>query len=616
MDIDRLVILLDEYNRAYRDGNPLVSDAEYDRLVEQLRALDPQHAFLQSVEPEKFSGRREVRHPVAMLSLEKAYTDQQLERFLARMAKEAAQVGITDLRYKITPKLDGLAARDNGSTFATRGNGVIGFEISDAFDKGVRAIGGRGQGVGEIVAVKSYFDEHLADKFEHPRNMVVGIVSSDVLNVDVRQALKEGQIHFVPYNQLRKWTGPADVLQNEIDAIIQELQAHTDYPMDGVVVEVTDDRLRQLLGATTHHYRWQIAVKRKGESAETIVEAIQWQVGRAGNITPVMSVAPVNLSGATIRRVTAHHAGMVDRLRIGPGARIEIIRSGEVIPKLERVIDVADAPSLPRTCPSCNQALTFRGDFLRCTNSNCPAQIEQRISHFFRTMGNADWFGIKTIQRLVAGGYDTLEKIFTMQAQDFGALGFGPVQSRNLFEALQTSRSKQVEDWRFLAALGIEDLGVGDSRRLLQHIPLEMVMEVTAEAIEAIHGFGKTTSRRIADGIAQIAETLRHLLNLGFSIEKTPLHQESRTAITPIAGMNIVFTGKMNHGSREAMQVQARRLGANIQTAVSSTTNLLVCGDKVGQVKMDKAARLGVRVISEDEYIQLIAQAIEISPGE
>jgi DNA ligase (NAD+) len=251
MDIDRLVTLLDEYNRAYRDGNPLVSDAEYDRLVEQLRALDPQHAFLQSVEPEKFSGRREVRHPVAMLSLEKAYTDQQLERFLARMAKEAAQVGITDLRYKITPKLDGLAARDNGSTFATRGNGVIGFEISDAFDKGVRAIGGRGQGVGEIVAVKSYFDEHLADKFEHPRNMVVGIVSSDVLNVDVRQALKEGQIHFVPYNQLRNWTGPADVLQNAIDAIIQELQAHTDYPMDGVVVEVTERPLAPTFGC--HH---------------------------------------------------------------------------------------------------------------------------------------------------------------------------------------------------------------------------------------------------------------------------------------------------------------------------------------------------------------------------
>jgi DNA ligase (NAD+) len=613
MEIERLVTLLEEYNRAYRDGNPLVSDAEYDRLVEQLRALDPRHSFLQSVEPEKFSGRREVRHPAPMLSLEKAYTDQQLERFFARMAKEAAQVGIAELRYKITPKLDGLAARDNGSTFATRGNGITGYEISDAFDKGVRAIGGRGQGVGEIVAVKSYFDEHLADKFEHPRNMVVGVVSSDVLNPDVRQALEDGQIHFVPYNQLRSWTGPADVLLKEIETIIRELKVDTIYPMDGVVVEVTDPRLQSHLGATAHHYRWQIAVKRKGESAETIVQAIQWQVGRAGNITPVMSVAPVSLSGATIRRVTAHHAGMVERLRIGPGALIEIIRSGEVIPKLERVIEAAEVSRLPQFCPSCGQSLTFRGDFLRCTNSHCRAQIEQRISHWFRTMGNADWFGIKTIQKLVACGYDTLEKIFAMQAEDFSALGFGPVQSRNLFEALQISRSKQVEDWRFLAALGIEDLGVGDSRRLLQHIPLEKVMNVTAEEIAAIHGFGKTTSGRIAAGIAQIGETLRFLVQLGFNIEKTPLLHESRNADTPIAGLNIVFTGKMKQGSREAMQIRARRLGAIVQSTVGSTTHLLVCGDKVGQVKMDRAARLGVDVISEGEYIELIAQATEDS---
>jgi DNA ligase (NAD+) len=224
--------------------------------------------------------------------------------------------------------------------------------------------------------------------------------------------LEDGQIHFVPYNQLRSWTGPADVLLKEIEAIIRNLKVDTIYPMDGVVVEVTDPRLQSHLGATAHHYRWQIAVKRKGESAETVVQAIQWQVGRAGNITPVMNVAPVSLSGATIRRVTAHHAGMVDRLRIGPGALIEIIRSGEVIPKLERVIEAAEVPCLPQFCPSCGQSLTFRGDFLRCTNSNCTAQIEQRISHWFRTMGNADWFGIKTIQKLVACGYDTLEKIF------------------------------------------------------------------------------------------------------------------------------------------------------------------------------------------------------------
>jgi len=392
---------------------------------------------------------------------------------------------------------------------------------------------------------------------------------------------------------------------------MQDLHARTDYPMDGVVVEVMDERLRNHLGATAHHYRWQIAVKRKGESAETEVQQIMWQVGRTGNITPVMIVEPVSLSGATIRRVTAHHAGMVNRLQIGPGAHIEIIRSGEVIPKLERVIEPAEAPILPNQCPSCNQALISRGDFLRCINPRCPAQIEQRLSHWFRTMGNADWFGIKTIQRLVAGGYDSLEAIFAMRTEDFSALGFGPVQSRNLFEALQISRSKQVEDWRFLAALGIEDLGLGDSRRLLQNFSLEKSIGVQAEDIAAIHGFGKITSQRIAAGINQSEATLRFLLDLGFNLEKTPLLSEIRNAQSTIAGLNIVFTGKMKQGSRESMQARARRLGANVQTDVSSTTYLLVCGDKVGPVKMENAARLGVKVLPEDQYIKLIAQVVE-----
>ncbi len=611
MEIDHLLTVLEEYNRAYREGKPLVSDAEYDRLVEQLRAIDPQHPFLQSVEPEKFTGRREIRHPTPMLSLEKAYTDQQLSRFLTRMAKEAGQLGITDLTYKVTPKLDGLAARDSGGIFASRGNGITGFEISDAFEKGVRAVGGRGKGLGEIAAVKSYFDEHLVDRFEHPRNMVVGIVSSDILNEHARRALQDGQIHFVPYSCLPAWQGPGDDLLREIDAIVQDLHAKTDYPVDGVVIEVINEDLRNRLGATNHHYRWQIAVKRKGASAETIVQGIQWQVGRTGNVTPVMRVAPVSLSGATIRRVTAHHAGMVDRLRIGPGARIEIIRSGEVIPKLERVIEAVNAPILPERCPSCGQALAWRGDFLRCGNPHCPAQTEQRLMHWFRTMGNADWFGIKTIQKLVSGGYDTLEKIFGMRAEDFSALGFGPVQSHNLFEALQISRSKQVADWRFLAALGIEDLGLGDSRRLLQHITLESLISIQAETIAAIHGFGSITSQRIADGIAQLSETLQFLLRLGFNIERTPLSSDEMHSQSPITGLNIVFTGKMNQGSRESMQIQARRLGAKVQTSVNRATDMLVCGEKVGQVKMENAARLGVKVVSEDEYNALINPMVQ-----
>jgi DNA ligase (NAD+) len=603
-DIDQIVARLEAYNAAYRAGQPVVDDATYDRLVEQLRVLDPQHPFLQAVEPEKFSSRKEIRHPRPMLSLDKAYTDAQLERFVSRIFKEAQVIGLANVMFQATPKLDGLAARDDGQVLASRGNGLVGYDITNAFDKGVVPIGGRGQGLGEIVVVKSYFEKHLAGKFEHPRNMVVGIVSSDTLNQDVVQALQDGMVHFMPYNRLPSWQGDRGALLGGIDGITQDFE-NVDYPMDGLVVSVTDQRLARHMGATAHHYRWQLAVKRKGETAVTQVQSLQWQVGRTGNVTPVMEVMPVPLSGATIRRVTAHHAGMVAKLGIGPGARIEIIRSGEVIPKLEFVIKPSADVQLPRQCPACGLPLSWKGDFLRCTHMNCPAQTERRISHWFRTLGNADWFGIKTIQKITAAGYDTLEKIYTLREQDFTAMGFGPVQSRNLAQALQISRTKPVEDWRFLAALGIPDLGVGDSRKLLQHFTLEDLPDVSTERIEQISGFGEITSRSIVEGLVEVCDTLLHLLALGFTLERTP-PATSEPANSPIAGKNVVFSGKMQGGSRENMQAEARRLGAHVQSTVSGSTDYLVCGEKVGATKRDRAMQLGVRTLSEEEYDQLI----------
>ena len=217
-DIDKLVEQIKAYNEAYRRGEPIISDQQYDDLVEKLRQADPSHPFLLEVEPEKFEGRKEVRHPVPMLSIEKAYDEEQLKRFINWVIKEAAEIDVRDVLFKVTVKLDGLAGRDDGQIFATRGNGEAGYEISSAFTKGLIPIGGRGQGLGEIVVVKSYFDANMSGKFEHPRNMVVGIISSDVLNEHAEKALKEGMVHFVPYAQMPSWIGPGDELRLRFDA--------------------------------------------------------------------------------------------------------------------------------------------------------------------------------------------------------------------------------------------------------------------------------------------------------------------------------------------------------------------------------------------------------------
>ncbi len=605
--LEQLVADLERNNQAYRVGTPLISDSEYDQLVEKLRAAEPEHPFLHRVEPEVFSERRKIRHPVPMLSTEKAYTREGLARFVARVEKASAGIGLDRVIFKVTVKLDGLAGRDDGDIFVSRGNGEEGYEISSAFEKGVRPKGGRGLGLGEIVMRQSYFVEHMQGAFEHPRNLVVGIVTSDQLNEYARLALEEGAVHFMPYVRLPAWTGSGADLLSDLETIRKNLMAGTDYPLDGLVAEVVDERLKAHMGATSHHYRWQIAIKTKGATAVTTVERITWQVGRTGNVTPVMAVTPTNLSGATIKRVTAHNAGMVAKQQIGPGAEIEIIRSGEVIPKLERVIVPSHTVDFPETCPSCKMQLIWQNDFLKCPNSSlCRCQVIQGIVYWFRTLGNADWFGLKTVEKLVDGGFDSLERIYAMTAEQFAQLGFGPVQSINLAGATATSREKEVEDWRLLAAFGIPDLGKGDSRKLLSYFRLETLPDITAGDILALHGFGAVTSQSITSGIQAIKDTFQHMLALKFNLIRSPLESQKETIENPISGLGIVFTGKMKRGTREQMQARARDLGAKIQTAVSGATRYLVCGEKVGATKIAKAEKSGARVISEDDFFDLI----------
>ncbi|RJP81693.1 MAG: DNA ligase [Desulfobacteraceae bacterium] len=608
-EIEQLVRQLEIYNASYRKGELLISDPEYDQLVERLRTLDPSHPFLHHVEPESFEGKKEIRHPVPMLSIEKAYSREELERFVNRVKKEASEIGVLDIRFIVTPKLDGLAGRDDGEIFASRGNGEVGYEISSAFEKGIIPLGGRGRGIGEIVIQKSYFDEHLSTYFEHPRNLVVGIINSDKLNEYAVKAIEDRAVCFVPYAELESWTGTPEELLDQVEEITRELSSKTDFPMDGMVAGVMDETVREKMGATAHHYRWQIAIKTKGETAVTHVKNIVWQVGRTGSVTPVMEIVPVSLSGATIKRVTAHNAGKVRTEKIGPGAEIEIIRSGEVIPKLEKVIIPSEQVELPGFCPSCHSSLVWDNDFLKCMASSCPAQVEQGIMHFFKILGTAEWFGIKTVQKLVMKGFSRLEKIYVMTEQDFLEMGFGPVQSKNLWNAIQTSISKPVEDWRFLAAFGIPDLGTGDSRNLLSHFRLEELGNIRKEEIVKIHGFGEKTGESIQKGIEKVWDTIEKMLHIGFVLEKTPLEHEKQTMGSPIAGKGIVFTGKMKTGSREDMQVQARKLGANVQTAVSGKTEYLVCGENVGAGKIKKAKEVDAVIITEEEYLQMIRAA-------
>ncbi len=603
----QIVSKLVELNKQYRNGEPSVSDDEYDRLVEALREVDPDNSFLLQVEPEEIDEKTSVRHPTPMLSTQKAYTQKEVQDWVNRIETAAVKLGISEVVFRVTPKLDGLAGRDDGEIFATRGNGRDGTDITFAFDRGIIPVGGRGLGVGEIVITQSYFENHCTEHFEHPRNMAVGIISADVVSEFAKPALSAGAVRFVPYTTLNAWEGNGFELTSNIAQIKASLVNSVDYALDGLVAEVTSDPIKAELGATNHHNRWQIALKEQGVTAKTTIKEIVWQTGRTGNITPVLIVEPTRLSGATISRVTAHHAGMVRERCLGAGAEIEIVRSGEVIPKLIAVHKASDTVSLPSECPSCAGVLTWRDDFLRCeAASSCAGQVASGIRHWFKTLGSADGMGEKTIARIVKAGFSTLERIYKLTEIDLVAMGFGPGQTTNILAALKISLSTLVEDARFLSALGIKDLGIGESRRLLTHYRLSQVCQITPAELEKIKGFGPITSISITEGLTARTGTISHLLSMGFNIEVTPLLSEKTEIQSPVAGKNLVFTGKMTGMTRNEMKRLAREMGANVQSAVSGTTDLLIAGEKAGS-KLSKAEKLGVEVLSEREWQSLIS---------
>jgi len=607
--ITHLAKRLEEANLAYRAGVPRMSDTAYDELIEALRALDPGHAFLGAVEEEHLPIKDQVRHSAPMLSTEKSYTLQDLERWVERVRKASIELGFGEVTYRMTPKLDGLAGRDEAGVLATRGNGRVGYDITSAFAKGLVPIGGRGQGVGEIVLQESWFNQHLSEIFDHPRNVAVGIVKADVVNENAQRALDAQVVHFVPYTQLAAWQGAAEELLERSGEISADLKTKVDYPLDGMVVEALGDALREYMGATAHHHRWQIALKERGQRAHTTVEQVIWQTGRTGNVTPVMQVKPVRVSGATLSRVTAHNAGIIRDRGIGPGAEIEISRSGEVIPKLEAVLK-AVPPELVSACPSCGIELVWKNDFLVCENGmDCDAQVHAGLRHWFRTLKTADNFGPVTIETLVEHGFRTLPKVYAVQEGELLTMGFGPGQTQNLLAALQISRSTPIEDARWLAAFGIPDLGIGDSRKLLRAFPLTGLDQVTAEQVLAVKGFGEITSQSITKGLARRWPVISSMLELGFNLLATELDGEKEEIESPISGKRLLFTGKMLQGTRDDMQTRAKALGAVLASGVSKNLDLLVIGEKASPGKVGKAEKAGVQVISEADYLTLIANA-------
>lgn len=610
---NELVDFLKIANALYRGGHQIITDAEYDfTFITELRARQPNHPFLQVVEPESAYAGKTVALPVRMLSTEKAYSHDEIKTWVGRIRKAANDIGVefTDLIFRVTPKLDGYAAYDDGQLLYTRGDGKRGTDITRVFDRGlvVAESGQRGLGAGEIVVRKDYFEEYLSPYFENTRNFQASVIKEKELEEHAAKAIKDKAAVFYPFVLLPHWNKTYQELESDLENIIISAWNSVEFDVDGVVLEICDDNLKKFMGATRHHYRWQIAFKKNVGNAQVKVLRVLPQTSRSGRVNPVAEIEPTRLSGALIKRATAHHYGMVLTKGIGMDSVIELTRSGEVIPKIVRVIIPAE-PDIPDICPSCKSDLIWDGDYLYCTNNiECPAQIAHTIEHFFKTLGNVDGFGSATVDKFYNHGIRSVSEVYAKTIVDFQGMGFGPKQSENLYNELIRSRLEKIEDWRFLAAFGIFRMGAGNCERLLSHYTLESIFNLGNEELVVIEGFAEKTAEVVVSGLKRIQETFNSIYKLGFNLDRTPivLDLNESEVVTPISGKLIVFTGSMAHGSRVDMQAEAKRLGAKIGVSVTGKTNLLVTGENVGATKIADAETKGVTVITEEKYLALI----------
>jgi len=602
-------------NEKYRAGSPVISDEDYDFIyLKSLKDRTPSHPLLQSVEPEnKGFSEEKLLLPKPMLSIDKAYSFPEILKWIERIHKacEDLQYDYRNIIFKATPKLDGFAGYDDGEKLYTRGDGKKGSDISRVFERGLKVFDNskRGQGPGEIVVKKSYFDQHLASFFEFPRNFQASLIKEKELDEHAKNTIKKDGAFFVPFNQLPNWQGSVEELKANFENIVQNSLKSVDFDVDGVVFEVTNDEIKTHMGSNRKFHRWQIAFKENKDKAHVRVLSITPQVGRTGKITPVLELEPTQLSGANIVRATGHHYGLVRNQKLGQGSIIELTRSGLVIPKINKVLKASDNVVIPNKCPSCGYELIWDSDFLICQNHKlCRSQNIGRIEHFFKVLANNDGFGIATIEKLFDKGVDQISKIYQLTFEKLTSFGFGNKTSENLLAQLERSKTEEIEDWRFLAAFGVNRLGQGNCENLLRSYPLEEVFNLDEESIIAIDGFAEQTAGDIVQGLAYIKEEFDYLYSLEFNLEKTKLKSELNNPNSLLVDKKIVFTGKMS-SSRDEMKKYAKSIGIKVLSSVNQSTDYLVIGENVGPKKLQFAIDNNIVILKEDEYFKLIDES-------
>ena len=661
--IARLRDVIEYHNRRYyQQDDPEISDFEYDRLLRELQELEKLYpdenlasSPTQRVGAAPLAKFASFEHASPMLSLANAFSTEEIIDFDNRIKKMAA---VEDISYVAEPKLDGLAVNllyENGRFIcgATRGDGITGEDVT----QNLKTIAGvplqinksgfqpipafaeiRGEVYMEIESLRKFNRRRLdegGEPFANPRNAAAGSLRQLDPRITARRPLNiffyaVGRVEGVKFTDhwevlqtLQLWGFPVNPLIRQAKGIRECIQYFESmgqkretlpYEIDGVVLKVNDLSLQAKLGAVSRNPRWALACKFPPMQVTTTINNIIVNVGRTGTITPVALMEPVNVGGVTVSRATLHNEDEIIKKDIRIGDTVVIQRAGDVIPEVVKVVTSQRTGSekkfkMPTKCPECNSdVIRPEGEAAyRCINLSCPAQLKEHIRHFASRGGlDIEGLGEKISAqlfdaRLVGDPADlyflTKEKLLELDRH-------GEKSAQNLLTSLERSKNPPLN--KFIFALGIRNVGEHIAKILAREFgSIEKLMGATVEELTSIHEIGT----EIAANIVQFFHEPKNTLVMEKFHRAGVMPQQAETAAkdSPLRGISFVFTGTMESMPRSQAKAIVEALGASVHSTTTRKTTYVVAGSDPGS-KLDKARSLGVTILDEKEFLNLIGR--------
>lgn len=651
--IEQLTATINYHNKLYyTDDNPEIEDYEYDKLFRELENLEREFPELKKDDSptnkvggtilEKFE---KFEHPIAMYSLSNVMNEEEFLEFDNRMQKE---LNTSKIKYTVENKFDGLALEliyEKGklTVASTRGDGQVGENVTN----NVKMMNNVPKSIketkklivrGEALITKKDFEilnkerEELEEiPFANARNAASGGLRQLDSSESKKRRLKFFAYQIANYKDfdltneyksmefLSELGFTVEGVHPNIDAKkvletyydIQEKRSKMDYEIDGLVIKVDDVKYQEKLGFLSRAPRFAVAFKFKPEEKETVLKNIEVQVGRTGALTPVAKLEPVQVGGVTVSNVTLHNPNEIKSKDIRIGDTVVVIRSGDVIPKIVRVV-LEKRPSdskvfeFPKKCPVCGgeTAVTDGDVIVRCINEECPSKITRYIEYFVSKPAmnmeriGKEWIAVFTKSGLVKTPAD-LYKITRDDLFKFERMG--EKLASYMLESIENSKNTTLK--RFIYALGIRQVGETTADLLAKYFTsVENFKKATIDDLQNIEGIGEISAKSIYDFLhnKKTLKLIDDLLDAGVN----PVFEKLTTVESPLTGKNVVITGSIEGFTRNSAKEAAERLGATVQSAVSKNTDILIVGEKAGS-KLKKAQELGIQIMEADDFIKL-----------